>query len=85
MIEKSNLEKILDDQGKIISKYKMQNTFLEQELGFYKKDENVLKNITSLMGREVNVLNNKIGYYNKQIDQTWSSLIKKGCVKKPEP
>jgi hypothetical protein len=37
-------------------------------LGFYKKDENVLKNITSLMGREVNVLNNKIGYYNKQID-----------------
>lgn len=68
LIEKSNLEKIMDDQGKIISKYKMENTFLEQELGFYRKDENVIKNITSLMGREVNILNHKIGYYNKQID-----------------
>ena len=46
----------------------MENTFMEQELIFYKKDENVLKNINNLMVTEVNVLNKKIGYYNQQID-----------------
>lgn len=30
------------------------------------------------MVREVSALNQKIGYYNQQIDEAWTSRIKKG-------
>ena len=37
-----------------------------------------MRNINRLMVREVGALKREIGYYNREIDEAWTSRIKKG-------